>query len=1061
MIFPRQLDDKFFYHIARSHMYWGRKDINGLCNIFSETKLKTGDVFLDPFCGGGSAVIAAICQGARVIASDVNPMAAFLTKVLVQPINIFDLQAAFEKVKTSVSEKIQEKYTISCPSCNKITSFDFLKWSRRDGHDSPVDVKVNCSLCGSTRFVPLSNKESNRQLQAVNLQPEFWFPKNKICSRRKIRYTYFHELFTSRNLSSLAELLHTIDTVTWGPHKELLQYVFTSMLYSCSSMQMISKDRPTSRGWTALRFYMPDDRQEKNVWKAFEKRFTTVLNCKKKTNDKLEFVRVSDSLEQFVDSDATVNIREGDFLNLHFPTDLEIDHVFLDPPYKDDIDYLGFSEFWGSWLKMKFNHQTGWNSGVFSDEENVFKFKEILLRIKEMTSSHCNITLAFGDKRGWMQDAVSKAGYHLQELKPILYDHSLKRGTRVGQEERNFSSVGHYFLLSQKKHTRGLQKVLEKNNDDQLKFYFRVAAFFANQIKPEKQVGLQKIRFIASKLMPPNLLTFIKDIIPEVIGGWTSDNVLNRKAYHRYCLDCVALLLCEGEEKYVISSANPSQFDDYDFIEKNNFKLKNLPSPQGLAKLSDFVATKEKRNLIFCFYDCKDKKRETLLKKVAKNIFKKDVGVFQNICFLIVPSTDAMVKYRQVEWADKWQRGFFICFEELVERVRKVKNHAFGHIDLSFLKNNDNPLGKKIEIFDATIVNNDPVGKDGTSQHYKIKFETGALQSVKPGQFVMIDTQQKSLKKEGFPPPALKKLSGSNNILSKSLIKPFAYLKRPFSIHRAFYENFKDGYIKHISLPQELARIAHTVFPDKFDIFYKILDDGVGTNELQALRPGNTIQMIGPLGKGQDLANLEFNEIHLIGGGVGMAPLVFFGQGLKYYSFKIKAFIGIQNVNTLLQDFVDRGLVVSAKNSYVYIDDLENIGLNKSDIHISFEEQEIDKNLKPDLPDENFNQGYVTKQYAAYLKKMNKQELKQVLVISCGPTPMIKALNKITSRFRVQMKVLLEKRMGCGIGVCMSCVCPTIKNKQKDYSRVCVEGPLFDAQGIDWERLELENMVEI
>ncbi|MCP4664906.1 MAG: dihydroorotate dehydrogenase electron transfer subunit, partial [Deltaproteobacteria bacterium] len=71
----------------------------------------------------------------------------------------------------------------------------------------------------------------------------------------------------------------------------------------------------------------------------------------------------------------------------------------------------------------------------------------------------------------------------------------------------------------------------------------------------------------------------------------------------------------------------------------------------------------------------------------------------------------------------------------------------------------------------------------------------------------------------------------------------------------------------------------------------------------------------------------------------------------------------------------------------------------------------------------------------------------------CGPKPMLKALEKVTSESGVPMKVLLEKRMGCGIGVCMSCVCRTKKNDEEGYSRVCMEGPLFDSKDIDWEKL--------
>src|SRR3989337_82706 len=94
--------------IGRSHLYWGRKPLGGLLNILEskEVKIKEDDIVLDPFCGGGNAAIASLIKGARVIASDLNPMGVFLTKVLVRPIGIPTLIREFENVKHMVSQKI-------------------------------------------------------------------------------------------------------------------------------------------------------------------------------------------------------------------------------------------------------------------------------------------------------------------------------------------------------------------------------------------------------------------------------------------------------------------------------------------------------------------------------------------------------------------------------------------------------------------------------------------------------------------------------------------------------------------------------------------------------------------------------------------------------------------------------------------------------------------------------------------------------------------------------------------------------------------------------------------
>ena len=137
--------------------------------------------------------------------------------------------------------------------------------------------------------------------------------------------------------------------------------------------------------------------------------------------------------------------------------------------------------------------------------------------------------------------------------------------------------------------------------------------------------------------------------------------------------------------------------------------------------------------------------------------------------------------------------------------------------------------------------------------------------------------------------------------------------------------------------------------------------------------------------------------------------------------------------------------------AYVYIDNLRNIGLHSNDIHITFEKEHENSGIDIGLPKTNYRQGFISQPYASYLDKLDVTD--NILVLTCGPKPMLKALEKITSEANIRMKVLLEKRMGCGIGMCMSCVCSTKKNNVEQYSRVCMESPLFDSKDIDWEKL--------
>jgi dihydroorotate dehydrogenase electron transfer subunit len=231
-----------------------------------------------------------------------------------------------------------------------------------------------------------------------------------------------------------------------------------------------------------------------------------------------------------------------------------------------------------------------------------------------------------------------------------------------------------------------------------------------------------------------------------------------------------------------------------------------------------------------------------------------------------------------------------------------------------------------------------------------------------------------------------------------------------------------------------------------------VLTNGIGTKELSKLQKGAEIQILGPLGKGQIIRELRdkgFDEIHVIGGGVGMAPLIYIVQALRYYSYKVKAFIGIEKIGMLKYKRALDGLDASfnEEDPTIYIDDLIETGLDSSAIFVSSSEAGI---ICKKIPKKNLHKGLVSDQYDDYL--LRATSTRKVLTFACGPFGMMKALVPITKKYEIPLKVLMEKRMACGIGVCLSCVCETRTEKgESKYSRVCTDGPIFDASEIIWE----------
>ena len=409
-----------------------------------------------------------------------------------------------------------------------------------------------------------------------------------------------------------------------------------------------------------------------------------------------------------------------------------------------------------------------------------------------------------------------------------------------------------------------------------------------------------------------------------------------------------------------------------------------------------------------------------------------------------------MMEYRRrASRADEWRRGFFISFPELGEKAEELNKSEYEKLRVRTPRP-EPPKRSKIMTMTAEVEENVPVGKEEPN-HYKLKFKTDHSFNIMPGQFIMMATAPQR------HDTVSSLISWNDFKASSEIIKPASYLKRPFGIHRAFYSNFGRDYLKKLSLPPALATVLHTVFPNKFEIFYKVQPNGVGTQELTKLKKGgkgkkgNKIQIIGPLGKGLNIKEIRahgFEEIHVIGGGVGMAPLIFIVQALRYYSYKVKAFIGTQNIGMLkYPDSLSQSFDETSKDSTIYINDLSDIGIDKNDIHVStITAEKIDHML----PRRNQYQGLVTDQYRQFLKAAWSP--KKTLAFACGPMGMMKALAQIAGEYGIQLKVLMEKRMACGIGVCLSCVCET-KTGEGNYSRVCTDGPIFDASEILWPRI--------
>ena len=93
-------------------------------------------------------------------------------------------------------------------------------------------------------------------------------------------------------------------------------------------------------------------------------------------------------------------------------------------------------------------------------------------------------------------------------------------------------------------------------------------------------------------------------------------------------------------------------------------------------------------------------------------------------------------------------------------------------------------------------------------------------------------------------------------------------------------------------------------------------------------------------------------------------------------------------------------------------------------------------------------EGYVTDLAAAWLGSLDEQALSEVEVFACGPTPMLQAVAKVARRFGVPAQVSLEEFMACAVGGCAGCAVPVVTDAGLAMKRVCVDGPVFDANAV-------------
>lgn len=200
----------------------------------------------------------------------------------------------------------------------------------------------------------------------------------------------------------------------------------------------------------------------------------------------------------------------------------------------------------------------------------------------------------------------------------------------------------------------------------------------------------------------------------------------------------------------------------------------------------------------------------------------------------------------------------------------------------------------------------------------------------------------------------------------------------------------------------------HYIDKRKNELWLLIQIVGEGTRRLSKMVPGDMLNVILPLGNGFSAPQMkEDAHLLLIGGGIGIAPLLFLGETLKSIGFKPEFLLGARSKAYILQ-----------------LEAFEQLGR----VYFTTEDHSLGE------------KGFVTNHPILHTKKID-------MIYSCGPLPMMVAVAKYAKTSGINCEVSLENRMACGIGACLCCVEDTVKGNVC----VCTEGPVFNINQLTWQ----------
>lgn len=186
---------------------------------------------------------------------------------------------------------------------------------------------------------------------------------------------------------------------------------------------------------------------------------------------------------------------------------------------------------------------------------------------------------------------------------------------------------------------------------------------------------------------------------------------------------------------------------------------------------------------------------------------------------------------------------------------------------------------------------------------------------------------------------------------------------------------------------------------------------GSGTAEFATYKAGDEVEVLGVLGNGFPVEEAKGKKVVLMGGGIGIPPMLQLAKELSTAGVTSVVIPGYRDAQMFLKE------------------DLEQYG----DVLVATEDGSV--GVKGNV-----------------ITVMNEKAVEADVIMACGPMPMLRAIKNFAADKGIKAYISLEERMACGVGACLGCVCKTTKKDAHSHvnnARICTDGPVFDAEDVD------------